>query len=113
MAERIVRNTEWAIGIYEGASPVEVSPTERVKNPVIAQGDATDVETAFVADPFMVRTDEGWYMFFEILPVDSNLGQISVARSQDGLTWAYDRVVLKQDFHLGCPSCFRGRVNTI
>jgi hypothetical protein len=104
--ERIVRNTEWAIGIYEGSSPLRVEASGRVMNPVIAPGDATDIETAFVADPFMIRTGVGWFMFFEVLPVHSNDGKISVARSQDGLVWEYDRVVLNQEFHLGYPYVF-------
>ena len=94
-SERIVRNSEWAIGIYEGASPLTVAPSARVRNPVVAPSDATDIETATVADPFMVWNDDGWFMFFEVLPAHSNLGQIAVARSQDGLVWTYDRVVLK------------------
>ncbi|HET9363828.1 MAG TPA: hypothetical protein VFP71_02460, partial [Candidatus Angelobacter sp.] len=53
----------WSIGIYAGKSPLQLSPAAR--NPVISAGDVSDVSARFVADPFMLRVDGLWHMFFE------------------------------------------------
>jgi hypothetical protein len=46
-------------------------------------------------------------MLFEIFNPDVGRGQIGHATSPDGLTWRYDRVVLREDFHLSYPHVFR------
>src|SRR6266511_3656513 len=66
------RYKEWAIGIYTGNSPcVFVSP-KNVNNPVLTCKDVSDARALAVADPFMVRVNDTWYMFFEVLSRHSN-----------------------------------------
>ena len=58
--------TEWAIAIYEGDSPLSLAPAAGLVNPVITRHHVKDIEAAFVADPFMVRAGESWFLFCEV-----------------------------------------------
>ncbi len=101
------RETEWAIGIYRGTSPSRFIPHEDVSNPVLTAKDVTDVDALFVADPFMVKHDSRWYMFFEVMNRKTGQGDIGLATSDDGLRWTYEKVVLDEPFHLSYPYVFR------
>ena len=96
----------WAIGIYEGPSPIELKPPSDIANPVISAADVTDIRARFVADPFMVRANDGYYMFFEVLNDKRNLGEIGYAFSPDGRQWQYRRIVLRERYHLSYPYLF-------
>ncbi len=97
---------EWAIGIYTGSSPFELSDPPGVTNPVLTASHVTDIKADFVADPFMIKKDSLWYMFFEVLNSLTNQGNIALAASTDGYQWEYDRVVLDEPFHLSYPLVF-------
>jgi len=45
---------EWSIGIYEGASPLELAPIPSTPNPVLTAQDVLDTQAGFVADPFLL-----------------------------------------------------------
>lgn len=96
----------WSIGIYSGPSPYRLSPASRVRNPVLTRDDVTDVRALFVADPFMVRRHDTWYMFFEVYNYDTSRGEVGLATSKDGLTWRYKQIVLREPFHLSYPYIF-------
>jgi hypothetical protein len=97
----------WSIGIYTGTSPDRVTPPAALKNPVLTAQDVTDVPASFVADPFMMPTPDGWYMFLEIMNTDTNLGEIGYATSPDGWQWTYQQVILREPFHLSYPYVFK------
>jgi len=101
----------WSIGIYTGASPFTLRPPPHVRNPIITAADVTDVSPAFVADPFMLRHEGRWYLFFEVLDRDTQLGVIALATSDDGFTWSYQQTVLKEPFHLSYPYVFEWQGN--
>jgi hypothetical protein len=42
-------------------------------------------------------------MLFEVLNNQSNQGDIALAKSQDGIQWQYEQVVLDEPFHLSYP----------
>lgn len=96
----------WAIGIYPGESPLKLSAVSHVSNPVLTYLDVTDAQAAFVADPFMVRARDEWYMFFEIFNRVTNKGEIALAVSHNGLDWQYRRRVLVEPYHLSYPYVF-------
>ena len=96
----------WSIGIYEGPSPFTLAPPPGVENPVLTRQDVTDVPTAFVADPFMVRHQGGWYMFFEVMNRQTWRGEVGLATSGDGYAWTYRQIVLREPFHLSYPYVF-------
>jgi len=103
----VKRVGQYAIGIYTGASPFDLSPCPGIANPVLTARDVTDVRAAFVADPFMVREDGLWCMFFEVLNEDSGHGDIGLAVSPDGCKWSYKQIVLDEPFHLSYPNVFK------
>lgn len=88
-----------------------VAPPARFRpyagNPVLTAASAIDVPDAtLVADPFLFRHDSGWLMFVEVWNPVSRHGDLSVARSPDGLHWDYDQRVLDEPFHLSYPQVF-------
>jgi hypothetical protein len=96
----------FSIGIYSGTSPFELAPHPEVRNPVLTHRDVSDIPATFVADPFMIRVDDTWYMFFEIMHAESGKGEIGLASSVDGRAWTYRQVVLAEPFHLSYPHVF-------
>ncbi len=102
----------FSIAIYKGDSPLNLHDSEDVDNPVFTAEDVTDRDAAYVADPFMVKEGDKWYMFFEIKLTESptNLpfhGDIGYATSEDGLNWEYQQVCLDEPFHLSYPNVFK------
>ncbi|MEW6014209.1 MAG: hypothetical protein AB1690_02685 [Candidatus Zixiibacteriota bacterium] len=98
---------EWSVGIYTGDSLSVFQPAEGITNPVLTRHDITDVIAVFVADPFMVREKDSFYLFIEILNAMTNQGDIGVAVSSDALQWEYKQVVLDEPFHLSYPHVFK------
>jgi hypothetical protein len=96
----------WSIGIYSGPSPLLLSPAPEVCNPVLTRDDVKDVLALFVADPFLIRTDHGWYMFFEVMNARTRKGEIALAMSSDGWHWVYQQIVLREAFHMSYPYVF-------
>lgn len=98
----------YSIGIYEGASPLTLSPAAGAANPAITYRDVSDAVATTVADPFMFRVDGAWHMFFEVVTWrgGSRRGEIALATSRDGLRWLYQRIVLTEPFHLSYPYVF-------
>lgn len=97
---------EWAISIYTGETPLDLEPAGDINHPVISKSFVTDVKARFVADPFMVRHDNTWYMFFEVLNASSGKGEIAYATSDDALHWKYGKIILNEPFHLSYPQVF-------
>jgi hypothetical protein len=96
----------WSVGIYD----LEIQDRSlrlhaRPGNPVLTAADITDMPARFVADPFLIRDRDTFYLFFETLGVDR--GVIGLATSADGLRWRYERVVLEEPFHLSYPNVFK------
>ena len=82
-------------------------PAEAITNPVLTYRDVSDIRARFVADPFMIRENGSWYMFFEVLNTDKDYGHIGLAESNDGLEWSYKQIVLDEPFHLSYPYVFK------
>lgn len=99
----------WSIGIYVGQSPFALRSPEQGRNPVLTHADISDVAASFVADPFMLRRDSTWYMFFEIMNRETRKGEIGLATSANGFRWTYRQRVLKEPFHLSYPYVFQWR----
>jgi hypothetical protein len=101
------RKCDWSIGIYTGESPFKLSSQENIKNPVLTAKDVIDVSAEFVADPFMVYENGTWYMFFEVMNIETNRGEIGLATSTDGIEWNYQKIILRESFHLSYPYVFK------
>jgi hypothetical protein len=96
----------WSIGIYSGPSPFDLRAPQGVRNPVLTRELVSDVPATFVADPFMIRASDGWYMFFEVMNWQTGKGEIGLAQSPDGFAWTYRQIVLAEPFHLSYPHVF-------
>ena len=96
----------WSIGMYAGQAPFRLFPQRGISNPVLTRNHVTDVRALFVADPFMIRNGDTWFMFFEVYNYDSDKREIGFATSKDALTWKYEQIVLKEPFHLSYPYVF-------
>jgi hypothetical protein len=99
----------WSIGIYVGDTPFNLRATTRTNNPVLTLESVSNVDAKFVADPFMVANDAGWYMFFEVLNTQRGQGEIGLATSDNGFDWTYRQIVLTEPFHLSYPYVFEWR----
>jgi hypothetical protein len=96
----------WSIGIYEGPSPILLGPTPDIKNPVFTAQQVTDVKARFVADPFMIKHNGEFHLFFEVLNSKREKGEIGYARSSNLKEWQYGGIVLRERFHLSYPYVF-------
>ena len=96
----------WSIGVFSGETLFDLKPVAGIDMPVISAKDVTDVPAEFVADPFMIKADGSWYMFFEVMNARRDKGEIGLATSSNGLQWEYQRSVLREFFHLSYPYVF-------
>ncbi|HEY6352089.1 MAG TPA: hypothetical protein VI636_22055 [Candidatus Angelobacter sp.] len=96
----------WSIGVFCGKTLSDLKPVPGIEMPVISAKDVSDVPAEFVADPFMIKADDTWYMFFEVMNTERGKGEIGLATSRNGLQWEYQRIVLSEDFHLSYPYVF-------
>lgn len=106
-----VKNAEkkaaiWSIGICTGADLLDLAPAKETPMPVLSARDVTDIQAQFVADPFMIRAENAWHMFFEVMNAESKKGDIGLASSNDGFRWNYRQIVLTEPFHLSYPYVF-------
>jgi hypothetical protein len=99
----------WSIGIYTGDSPFQLHAPPDHRNPVLTSDAVSDLPAKFVADPFLVRGDSVWYMFFEVLNRQTDKGEIALAVSDNGFDWRYRQRVLAEPFHLSYPYVFKWR----
>lgn len=98
--------TDWSIGVLAGPALDALAAPAGVRNPILTRRNVTDVDAAYVADPFVVRDGGEFLMFFEVVGKRDGKGRIGLARSGDGLRWTYDRVVLEESLHLSFPITF-------
>ena len=96
----------WSIGLFTGSSPLALAPDAAITNPIITRDSITDVDASFVADPFLMRANGVWHLFFEVLNRSNGRGAIGLATSEDLAHWQYDRIVLAEPFHLSYPFVF-------
>lgn len=97
---------QYSIGIYTGDSPINLVEGD-IKNPVISAKDVSDIDARFVADPFLINSNDEWFLFFEVLNNKNNQGDIGLAKSKDGKKFVYDKIILDEEFHLSFPVVFK------
>ena len=97
----------WSIGIYFGDSPFHFVEPDNLVNPVLTSNQISDVPAVFVADPFMIRANDQWSMFFEVYNQQAGKGEVGLATSDDGIKWTYQGIVLAERFHLSYPYVFQ------
>ncbi len=107
----VVTNWDWSIGIYTGNSPFNLTQPVNISNPVLTASNINDVKAKFIADPFLLKTDSLFYMFFEVLNKKNDQGDIGYAESKDGFKWTYKKIIIDEPFHLSYPYVFKWNDN--
>ncbi|GGH81643.1 hypothetical protein JOD43_002614 [Pullulanibacillus pueri] len=98
----------WSIAVFKSQNLIFKLPHEKKLDKVtLCASDILDVHAEFVADPFIIFHNSFFYMFFEIMDKSSGKGIIGLATSKDGEEWKYDRVVLRENYHLSFPYVFK------
>lgn len=99
-----VQRARWSIAICRGASLTGLKPVAPA--PALTRSDVPGVRVHGVADPFLIRHQGRWLLFFEIENADTGRGEIALARSTDLIQWDFGGVVLREPFHLSYPHVF-------
>lgn len=102
-------NTQiWSIKVFSSNDIISKSLFEiNMDTPTLQASDVNDIQAEFVADPFIIKYDSQFFMFFEVLNKRSGRGEIGVASSSDGGKWDYQQIVLREEFHLSYPQVFK------
>lgn len=87
----------WSLAVCTASDPLALATA--TPEPVFDRGAVPGV----MADPFAVRRDGLWSLFFELVPPGERRGRIAVAASADGRRWTYGGVVLEERWHLSYP----------
>jgi hypothetical protein len=98
---------DWSIGIYVGKSPCDLMAPGEVDNPVLTREHISDVPARFVADPFMLRVDHTYFMFFEVMNRHTGKGEVGLATSENAVHWTYQQIILQEPFHISYPYVFK------
>jgi hypothetical protein len=100
------KTSVWTLGVYIGASPLQLRPAPKVANPVLTASDVADMKVDAVAHPFLVIKDQRYYMFFTAKDLKSDTGGIGLAESNDGMKWRFRRTVIREPFVQSHPFVF-------
>jgi hypothetical protein len=92
----------WSISVYMGKDPFSLKSVEGLA-PALTGKSVTDFPCDAVADPFLLRRGEHWYLFFEAVNSETRRGEIAYATSHDGMQWIYGGLALREGFHLSYP----------
>jgi len=84
-------------------TPIHLQPA--ATNPVLRGSDLPD-SVQFVADPFLYRESDTWYLFFEAY---SDRGHIGYATSADGIHYTFQHLLTLENVHLSYPFVFSYR----
>jgi len=95
----------FVISIFEGSNIYDLMP--RLNNPVFTGDGVTDAQVSSVADPFLIKKGDKWYMFFEAYQWAIHKGVIAYAESEDDCyTWKYGKIILDKPWHQSFPCVF-------
>jgi hypothetical protein len=103
--DEIPVDSGWKISIFQGSSLSDLKPSGI--NPVLNADSVTDMSAGFVADPFIFKKENTWYLFFEIMDNLTAKASIGYAVSYDNCkNWNYRKVILNEPWHLSFPQVF-------
>lgn len=103
----IDRESEWSIATYVGESLESLGPNGEGPTPCLTRDHVTGLDADYVADPFMIRTETGWAMMFEVKNSSSGHGDIGFATSSDGRSWSYRGIAIDEPYHMAYPYVFQ------
>ena len=97
----------WTLGIYTGASPLQLSPPANISNPILRGSDVTDFNADTLAHPFMIVEGSHYYLFFTAKFHKTDESGIGLAESDNGLDWRYKKLAVKEPYTLAHPFVFQ------
>ena len=103
----VSQREQWTIGIYRSNSPFHFNELQGWLNPLFRAENVTDVPAKFVADPFLIKDDQTWDLFFEVYNNATQQGDLAVATSSNTWIWEYQNVIIDEPFHLSYPYVFK------
>jgi hypothetical protein len=96
----------WSIGYGRSDNYPEKIVVDENSIYSIEKLQAQNDSTVFLADPFFVKENDTFYLFFEHQKNKSN-GDVGLLTSTDGKKYYYRGTVLSQKFHLSYPQVFK------
>lgn len=103
----VTQREQWTIGIYRSDNPFHFNALQGWINPLFRAENVTDVPAKFVADPFLIKEDKTYNLFFEVYNNDTKQGDLAVATSTNTWTWKYEKLIVDEPFHLSYPYVFK------
>ena len=91
----------WRITVEHVTDPMD--PLTSTSRPVFTDSELERLGIAMIADPFAIRRDGGWHLYFEQVRAGESCGEIGLATSDDLSSWTYRGVVLQETFHVSYP----------
>src|SRR5215207_4547380 len=103
----VSQREQWTIGIYRSNNPFHFNELQGWINPLFRAENVTDVPAKLVADPFLIKEDETYNLFFEVYNNDTKQGDLAVATSKNTWIWNYEKLIIDEPFHLSYPYVFK------
>lgn len=98
----------WSIKVFNSNALITTPPDEeKLTFATLTAKDVTDAPAEFIADPFILLHNSTYYMFFEVLDKALGKGVIGLATSENGQSWNYEKIVLREKYHLSYPYVFK------
>ena len=98
----IGQKKKYSIALYEGEDLFNLKPKIA---PILTKFDVSDVKASFVADPFLIKYSDKYYLFMEVKSKRKrDIGEIGVAIGDSTENIKYQKIVLKEPFHLSYPN---------
>lgn len=99
----------WSISIYKCNNLIHSLNKKNFIKSVLTAIDVNDIKAEFIADPFIIKDDNKFYMFFEVLEKYKDKASIGLATSISGENWNYEKIILNEPFHLSYPYVFKDK----
>ena len=96
----------WSVGIVRADTFEGIPAALSDARCILTTREIHDRISDFVADPFLIRHNNSWFLFVEVFDRLLLKGVIGCAQSSDGTTWRYLGTVLEEPFHLSYPYVF-------
>lgn len=100
-----IKIQEWSIGIYSGANPLNMDPLG--KFPIITKEDLNDINADYVADPFIIKHEDMFYVFYEIKEKNKFDTYIAYSKSNNLRDWEYCGIIMKGEPIQSYPCVFK------
>jgi len=102
-AGNAIYRPHWSIGIVKGRSKEDLFQINKVED----VSWISSPKEYFMADPFLIKDNGIYYIFFEQYKYSKFIGQISMIKTNDFESFSEPEVVINKPFHLSYPYVFK------